>query len=204
MHALRMQGGPRFRIYPTPAPHRAKGIFWNQRRMPFDDPRVRRALTLAIDRREILRALSLPEETPLFDVIFTPGQFLRGEPPPPLEADSAEAVRLLAEAGWRDTDADGIRERAGTPFRFAALVPTGADSEQLAVLVQAQLRRFGIAMEIHTLDGDAVGRRVASGEFDAVFRDHLMYAPGTGARSSAGWFGRESGTGTFVLRWPSA
>ncbi len=194
MDVLTLREDPRFEVQATPWPHRGKGVFWNHSRPPFDEARVRRALTLAIDRRELLRALSLPDETPLFDVIFTARQFRRGQLPPPLEADSAAAARLLAEAGWRDHDGDGIRDRGGVPFRFTALVPAGTESEELAVLVQARLRRFGISMEIRPLDGDAVRRRRIAGDFDAVFGNHLMDAPGQGA-PSAEWFGHESASG---------
>lgn len=194
MDVLTLGEDPRFQVHATPYPHRGKGIFWNHRRPPFDEARVRRAITLAIDRPELLRALSLPDETPLFDVIFTARQFRQGQLPPPLEADSAGAARLLAEAGWRDHDGDGIRDRGGTPFRFTALVPAGAESDELAVLVQARLRRFGIAMEIRPLDGDAVRRRRIAGDFDAVFGNHLMDAPGQGS-PSAEWFGHESASG---------
>lgn len=194
MDVLRLRQDPRFEVHATPWPHRAKGLFWNHRRPPFDDLRVRRALTLAIDRRELLRALSLPEDAPLFDVIFSMRQFRRGQLPPPLETDSAVAVRLLTEAGWRDRDGDGVLDRDGEPFRFTALVRTGSESEALAVLIQARLRRFGVAMEIERLDGGVAYRRGLAGEFDALFRNHLMDAPGRGA-PSAKWFGYESAVG---------
>lgn len=195
LDVLRLRGDPRLVAYPIPPPHRAEAIFWEHGWPPFDDPRVRRAATLAIDRREILRALELPADLPLTDVIYTPRQFLRRDLPPALEPDSAEAVRLLEAAGWRDRDGDGIRDRGGEPFRFTALATQGSDAEPLAVLVQAQLRRFGIAMELQLLAGDAMARWSGGREVGARFRNHMMLAPGSGAASSATWFGRESRIG---------
>ena len=174
LDALQLSGYERLEVYRIPSTHRAKAIDWNQRREPFGDPQIRRALTLAIDRREILRAFDLPAETPLSDVVFTPRQLARGELPPLLEADPQEAQRLLAEAGWRDSDHDGILDRHGKPFRFTALVSTGGEGPDLAVLVQAQLRRIGVAMEIDTLDGAAAFRRKQAADFDVSFADHML------------------------------
>ena len=172
LDALQLSGDERFEVYGLPSTSWAKTIDWNQRREPFGDPQIRRALTLAIDRREILRAFDLPAETPLSDVVFTPRQLARDELPPPLEADPHEAQRLLAAAGWSDTDQDGILDRHGKPFRFTALVPV-VENTDLAVLVQAQLRRIGVAMEISTV-GAWVDRQKHPDDFDVVFAYHML------------------------------
>ena len=159
----------------------AQALVWNHRDPAFRDRRVRRALTLAIDRNELLQVLNLPRGTPLGDVLHTERQFRRGETPPPLPHDSAEAARLLDEAGWRDRDGDGIRERDGRPFRFSVLVP-GAGSERAAVYVQSQLRRLGIVMEVETLEIRALFARVREAQFEAVLSYvHMRGEPGAGA-----------------------
>ncbi|MFN2397091.1 MAG: ABC transporter substrate-binding protein [Gemmatimonadaceae bacterium] len=119
---LPLRGDARFRAHTSSfAPWGTfTAVYWNHRHPAFRDPRVRRALTLAIDRRELHRAANLPAATPIFDVIFLERQLARDELPAPLAHDTAEAARLLEEAGWRDGDGDGIRERAGKPFRFTS------------------------------------------------------------------------------------
>ena len=179
---LKLAGDHRFRAYSAFPWSALRSLVWNHRLPAFRDRRVRRALTLALDRNELLRVLNLPQETPLTDVLYTVGQFRRRQLPPPLPHDPAEAARLLEDAGWRDRDGDGIRERDGRPFRFWLLVPSGFGSERAAVYVQSQLRRVGVSMEIETLEVRALFARIRRAAFDAVLADvHLRGERGGGS-----------------------
>lgn len=71
----------------------------NCQKKPLDDARVRRALTLAINRAGIVRAVARARQTPAFSP--TPPQLYTTPPEPTFkDADYAEARRLLAEAGY--------------------------------------------------------------------------------------------------------
>ncbi|HYN81762.1 MAG TPA: ABC transporter substrate-binding protein [Gemmatimonadaceae bacterium] len=175
-------------------------VYWNHRHAAFRDPRVRRALTLAIDRRELHRVGNLPETTPVFDVIFTERQLDRGELPAPLPYDTVEAARLLDEAGWRDTDGDGVRDRAGRQFHFSLLMMTGGwtagtSRHQAALFIQSQLRRVGIRMEILSMDMLAGRDRWRRGEFDAAIVTSLG-----GENANPIIFGKKSLLGYANLR----
>jgi peptide/nickel transport system substrate-binding protein len=147
----------------------ARAIYWQHRLPPFDEPEVRRALTLALDRRELLRALSLPENLPLFDVMYTPRQFRRRQLPDPLPHDPDAAKKLLEESGWRDTDGNGIVDRRGEEFRFLTLVPDYPGWEEMAVVAQSHLRRVGVDMQIQLLEAPTVISRMQAGDFEAAF-----------------------------------
>ena len=170
IHAL--ASDPRFRVY-----HRmywdwlSEAIYWNQRHPLFRDPRVRRALTLAIDRRELTQLLRMPEETPLFDVIFSRRVFQRGMLPEPLPYDPERAAELLDAAGWRNRAGGRVRERAGVEARFTAIYRARDQySEKAVIYVQDQLQRVGVRMEVHPLESSSVVReRLQSGEFEAAF-----------------------------------
>jgi peptide/nickel transport system substrate-binding protein len=169
-HIPKLAADPRFRAY-----HDFGGIggavytiFWQNAHPLFRDPRVRQALTLAINRREIIRLLNLPESAPVIDGPYTDRQLRRGGLPEPLPYDPRQAGALLDAAGYRDRDGDGVREREGKPFRFAALVSSRPEWSVIAVYVQEQLRRVGVLMDIRTLDQGSARRALATGKFEAV------------------------------------
>lgn len=181
---------PRFRVY-TSCCDDTYGIFWNNRLPLFQDSRVRRALTLAIDRQELRQVLDFPPTIPVVDGPYTDRQLRRGDLPTPVPHDTARARALLEEAGWSDTDGDGVRERDGRPFRFTAIVSAGPGRSALAVYVQEQLRRVGVHMEIQPVERG----RPSEGDFDAIIR--LMCLCPDGWRRE---FGDSSSTGYHNAR----
>ena len=158
----------RFRVYFSPESYRGYAIYWRNDHPLFEDPAVRRALTLAIDRRELQQALNLPEDIPIVDGPFTERQLRRGELPEPVPFDTAQARKLLDAAGWLDRDGDGVRDRAGMMFRFTAVVASQGDNET-AILLQEHLRRIGVRMDLQPLDQGNFRERIRTGAFEAAF-----------------------------------
>jgi len=171
----KLRGSDRFTVYYYLGPDGGwlEAIYWNHRNPIFADARVRRALTLAINRVELRRLLELPEDLPIVDVMFSGRQYRRSQLPEPLPFDPDAARRLLDEAGWRVRDGDGVRERGGLELRFTALAGAEGGDEQggsaAAVYVQDALRRVGARMEVQTVDLAVLRHRLASGNFEAVF-----------------------------------
>lgn len=168
MDLLRFADDPRFRVYYGVDANTATAVLWNQRRSGLGDPRVRRALTLAIDRRDLQRVLGLPPEIPVFDGLPTAGLFRRGELPPGLEPDPAEARRLLEEAGWSDRDGDGVRERDGRALTLTLVASNWGQAGNAALYIQGRLREVGVAVEVVSLELQLARQRLYSGEFDAL------------------------------------
>jgi peptide/nickel transport system substrate-binding protein len=167
--ALRIAQDDRFRLYHWFNDMTAQVLYWRSDHPLFADPAVRRALTLGIDRYALLRVLSLPEDTPVPDAVYTRRQFRRGELPAPLPYDTAEAGRLLRAAGWRDTDGDGVLDRAGRPFRFTLLLPGELyGGLQAAIFVKDQLRRLGINAELAPVPRAQGVARMRDGDFEAA------------------------------------
>jgi peptide/nickel transport system substrate-binding protein len=148
-------------------------VVWNHRREPFGDTRVRRALTMAIDRERIVQAVRAGygrvANSTLAPVLWTHDSTAGAE----IRHDPAAARRLLAQAGFVDRDGDGIVESAaGKPFRFVLKVPHGnQERRDIAEIVQADLRAVGVAaepreVEFNTLIGDASDARRR--DFDAM------------------------------------
>jgi peptide/nickel transport system substrate-binding protein len=166
LEAVKIAKDPRFNIYHTFNFNSVFAIIWNHQNDLFRNPAVRRALTLAINRRELHLVRYYPDNTPIFDVPITHGQFHRGEFPAPLPYDPEQAKRLLDEAGWIEVKKDGVREKNGREFCFSLLVSTPQTLG--AVYIQDQFRKVGIRMEIVTLHRSVLRARWRLGEFDAM------------------------------------
>jgi peptide/nickel transport system substrate-binding protein len=87
----------------------------------------------------------------------------------PLPYDPELTKRLLAEAGWKDTDGDGILDKDGRPFRFKLITNQGNVVRQnVAVLVQRQLREVGIDVEILLYEWSVfISRKIIPRDYEA-------------------------------------
>lgn len=145
-------------------------VAWNPSGHPaFGDVQVRRALSLALDRREMLAALQM---TPYAE----PARGPYGPLFPDLAAalpetgrDRERARRLLDEAGWTlPQDAD-VRRRGGERLAFDLLVPSGSDRRTAAaVMIQDQLAEVGAEVRIRTREFNALFGRVRAGDYQAA------------------------------------
>lgn len=160
---------PRFRVHYKRSWY-VGAIFWNHRHSLFRDPAIRKALTMAINRRELARLLYYPDDIPLFDGISTTFQHFNDDLPEPLPYDTQMAEQFFEDAGWYDRDENGIREKGQQEFRFTAYFDKslGMDLDKAAVFIQDQLKRVGVRMEIQELQG-TLRSRFRSGDFEAVF-----------------------------------
>ena len=147
-HVQRLDSLPEIRAIIRPSRLYA-AIFWNGKRAPFGDARVRRALTMAIDRQEILAALRAgygePAVGPISATHWAADRSLR-----PLPFDTAAAASLLDEAGIRDRNGDGVRDLPdGSAFRFDLYIPANNEfNRDMATMIQADLAAVGVRMEL--------------------------------------------------------
>lgn len=174
LDAMKLRDDPRFRVYHEEIPG-ARYVLWKVTDPLFSDARVRRALTHAIDRRLLHRVLGVPDRIPVTDGVYSACQYVERRLPEPLQYDPDAARRLLAEAGWRDTDGDGVLDRDGRALRFTLDAGPGP-GEQIAVFVQEQLKRIGVAAEPRALDNALLQDRFRGGDFQAMVRG----GPGNG------------------------
>jgi peptide/nickel transport system substrate-binding protein len=157
-------------------------IAWNTRLPQFRDARVRRAITMGIDRSAIVEGIlhGIPEvgRTPV-----TPAHWAyRGDDSETfVPYDPEGARRLLAEAGWEDRTGDGVLEdESGRQFSFTLKTRLGNDNwREIAEVVQAQLGRLGIAVrpqlvESATLLAQLQGTVNAAGERERDFEAVVM------------------------------
>jgi peptide/nickel transport system substrate-binding protein len=143
-------------------------IALNDRSPLFADARTRRAMTMLLDRAAIVRSL-YKGSARIISGPWAPDSPAYDARVPPLPFDAAAASRLLDEAGWKDSDGDGIRDRGGRPFVFDLLVSAGSEiGRQVDEMLAAELARVGVTARIRTLEWAAFVEKVDSGDFDAA------------------------------------
>lgn len=140
-------------------------LTWNTRRAPVDDERVRRAALMAIDRETLAKGLFGEEGEPAYSLI-PPALWEHSDDVEPVPFDAEGARRLLAEAGWRDADGDGIRDKDGKPLRIEVDYIAAEQSRQdVLVAMQSMLRRVGIDLVPRGYERTAWVDRLRNQEF---------------------------------------
>ena len=144
-------------------------VIWNLRRPLFQDARVRRALTMAIDRQAVIDTLYRGYAQPTTS-LYLRDAWVYNRDLEPIPHDPEAALALFAEAGWRDTDDDGVLDKDGEPFRFALETNKGSQVRgDVVLMLQEQLRRVGVDAEVVTYEFAALIERERAGNFDASF-----------------------------------
>lgn len=145
-------------------------VAWNARLPLFEDPKVRRALAHLYPSERVSKVVDLGLELPTTCPFFL-GSAQCDPTVTALPYDRAAARALLADAGFRDADGDGVLERDGQPLRFRfAMPPTAVRLAKLAPLLQEEFAQVGIAMELDKVDGAVLSQRVTRFDFEALSR----------------------------------
>ncbi len=155
------------------------GLFmeFNVTKEPFSDIRVRRAFGHAIERKSVLEigleGLGEIAYGPLPPSIWGYWDGIKDYAP---KYDPARARALLAEAGWR-AGSTGTLEKDGKPFSFTLYTAPIDTWRRSAQIVQAQLRAFGIAMEIQTFEFGTLLAKLKAAEHPAEFMGYTYTSP---------------------------
>ncbi len=165
----------------------------------FGDVRVRQALTLALDRDALVRAvldtLGAAMTSPFLTV-----SGIRGAVIP--DHDQRAAIALLEEAGFRDANGDGFRERDGVPLQFALTAPgSSATRSRLMTLLADAWKSVGARAIETPMDNARMMADNEAGDFDvsllgfsstpdpkAVNQAWTTGAPSTGGYANAAAF----------------
>jgi peptide/nickel transport system substrate-binding protein len=142
---------------------------FNLRHPFFRDKRVRQAISYAINREEIVKVilfgLGIVANGP-----YKPGTWYYNPNIKPYPYDPQKAKKLLEEAGWKDSDGDGILDKDGKPFCFTVLVNWGNLARlKTAEVIQWRLKQIGIQMRIRVLEwATFINEYVDKRRFEAV------------------------------------
>ncbi len=119
------------------------------------DAAVREAIALSVDRETISQGMSYGYE-PVADTVLTPGSLYEDECPKTTYSYNPEkAMHILADAGWVDTNGDGIREKDGKMLTFVCTIPSeSVENNTVALLIQDMLGEVGMKMEIKAMENN--------------------------------------------------
>ncbi|MFC4320659.1 peptide-binding protein [Litchfieldia salsa] len=139
---------------------------FNQQQERFQDPKVRQALTHAVNRQEIVDAV-MNGDGQIANVPESPLSWAYNDEVPVFEYDPEKAKSLLAEAGWEDTDGDGILDKDGEKFSFVIKTNQGNKiREDIVVVLQQQFKEIGIEATPEIVEWSAYIEQISAPNWD--------------------------------------
>jgi peptide/nickel transport system substrate-binding protein len=144
-------------------------IGWNQALPFFKDKNVRLAMTHLVDR-EAIRDYIL--RNPDAQIPTGPFYIYGKQNDPNIEPwpyDPEKAKQLLDEAGWVDTDGDGVRDKDGVPLRFKYMIVGGTSlHERIVKLVKDSAAQAGIEVIPDPYEWSIFSQKFTERDFDAI------------------------------------
>jgi peptide/nickel transport system substrate-binding protein len=138
----------------------------------------RQALSYGVDREAIANTVYLGAAVPVSSPVTPRFGPWYSTDVPTYPHDPARARRLLATIGMTDKNGDGqLEDESGAPVRFSVLVQKDATIRERTVsLLQEQLRRLGIAVDVAGMDLGSIGKRWMTGDYDSIFHGFQVSA----------------------------
>jgi peptide/nickel transport system substrate-binding protein len=140
---------------------------FNLKKKPFDDVNIRKAISYAINKEEIIDGvlLGLGEE---ITSPYKPGTYWENKSINKISFDVSRSRELLEKSGYQ-LNANNIYEKDGKPLAFEILTNQNKQREMTAVLIQRRLQDIGIDVSIRVIEwASFVNRFIKTGEFEAV------------------------------------
>ena len=147
-------------------------VGWNCRRPLFTDPHTRQAMSLLFPKERIIRDVFMGLGQPVLSDVL-PDSVAYNRNLKPYDYDPAKAKALLAEAGWSDSDGDGLldhlQDGKRVPFRFAIkYYANSPEWDNSLAIYRSELKGVGIELEIKPLEWKELIRVYEDRDFDAV------------------------------------
>jgi len=146
---------------------------WNCQTPFFSDARVRQAMSWAFHHEEMLRKLRYGLDEPCNGIFHHTSRWAPKTPPPFYRQDLDRAEELLDEAGWVDSDGDGIRDKmiAGRRQRFEFSIVTSNVPDRIALcnLLKENLDQIGVICHVRPMEFTVLQEKTMNHEFQAMF-----------------------------------
>lgn len=166
--AARLESNPAFALYQVPIPGQPLQFLINTTKAPTDDVRVRQALLYAADRQTIVSTIFMGYSPVAYGPLSAVSMGYDVDIKSLYAYDPAKAGSLLDEAGWKDTNADGIRDKDGQPLKLQVYLQSWGFVPQVGEMLQAQLKTVGIDVELQLLSYPATREAANNGDHHLV------------------------------------
>ncbi len=181
--AQNLAGNSRVQVLPVATPGLSVQFLFNTAREHIDSRSVRLALLLATNRIAISDQVYLNFSGVAWAPLATSTGYSHTGYADRFAYDLAAAQALLAEAGYGDSDGDGVVERAGEPLTLSMVVPPWGGLPEVAAILQQQWQALGVALRIEPVPGRSRMRSlIQSGNYDLLPLDQYGIDPNALAR----------------------
>lgn len=148
-------------------------LAWNQLNPLFQDKKVRWALSHLIDRNLIINEYMYGEGVKIQSHVFFQNKKLLNTDLPEIYFDPKVAKKMLDEAGWKDSDGNGILDKflggIKIEFKFTFLTNTNPIRSQILRKISDDLKKVGIISEIKELEWSVYLDKIRNHDFDATY-----------------------------------
>ena len=140
------------------------------------DIKVRQALSMAIDRATVVEIAYGAAGRPTCNLVPAPAAYA-SDNTGCLTQDVAGAKALLAEAGWADSDGDGILDKDGRKLSILYQTSTNAVRQDVQALVKQWWNDIGVEVELKNIDASVYfgGDAGSPDTFQKFYADVEMY-----------------------------
>jgi peptide/nickel transport system substrate-binding protein len=167
---------------------------WNYKTPFFSDKRVRQAMSYAFDYNEFLHTISHDLLTPCAGVFHPTSWMFPKDGPKPYQQDLDKAEDLLDQAGWKDTDGDGVRDKEidgqRVPFKFTLMTYQTESGIQAATLMKTCLEKIGVICYVKPTEFTVLVDSVQNKKYQAAMGG---WSEGSDPDSTVNIFGTNEG-----------
>jgi microcin C transport system substrate-binding protein len=140
----------RYRVF-NENPNGIQGLVFNMRKPPFDDIRIRKAITYLWDRQKFNEKLFFNSYEMIYS--YYPGSVYENPNNPKIGFNLDSAKMLLEEAGWTEKNSEGYLVKGGKVFELDLPFDGGPGQERYLTVFQEDLKKAGIKLNLKQIDG---------------------------------------------------
>ena len=129
------------------------------------DRRVREAMSIAINRAELAKAILLGNADPAFTDVDPDALDFDPKTRDIVKEDLERAKKLLDEAGWKP-GADGVREKDGLKLQPKVYFTQAGNTPRIAEAIQGYLRRIGVQWQLQPWDSTIAAAKMAEQDYE--------------------------------------